>query len=87
MQWAPMTWRSLNPALREPLPGQRRTSVLGGVDARPQRTSQNLEALARVCLRIKQLARAFLGTRILNQPGAVLTLHHLELEPLTQDLT
>jgi hypothetical protein len=61
--------------------------VLGGVDARTERTEQNLEALARVCLRIKQLARAFLGTRILNEPGAVLTLHHIELEPLTPDLT
>ncbi len=60
--------------------------VFGGVDARPERTEQNLQALASVCLRIKQLARAFLGTRIMDEPGTVLTLHHFDLDELPVDL-
>ena len=60
--------------------------VFGGVDARPERTEQNLRALASVCLRIKQLARAFLGMRIMDEPGTVLTLHHFDLDELPTDL-
>lgn len=61
--------------------------MFGTIDAHPTRTAKHLEFLGRVCLRIKQLARAFLGTRILNEPAVLLSLQTFDMEDLPQDLT
>jgi hypothetical protein len=61
--------------------------MFGAIDAHPGRTEQHLKTLGHVCLRIKQLARAFLGTRILDEPGVLVALRTYDLEQPPEDLT
>jgi len=60
--------------------------VFGLIDARPERTGQHLASLRAICIRIKQLSRGFLATRIMGQPGGLLTLQLIDPDELGQDL-
>jgi hypothetical protein len=60
--------------------------VFGSLDAGPERTDGHLATLRIISRRTKQLSRGFLATRIMGQPGGLLTLQLIDPDEVGEDL-